>query len=60
MLRNALSWSPKANDKESVGGAGMTPKEEEILDEMREWRGDEFVEAHKELILLQARRVGEL
>ncbi|WP_159077139.1 hypothetical protein [Halococcoides cellulosivorans] len=37
-----------------------TPAEAQILDEMREHRGDEFVEQNAERILTQARLVGEL
>jgi len=34
--------------------------EEEILDRVRERKSDEYVEENRELILMQARLVGEL
>ena len=34
--------------------------EEEILDRVRKRKSDEFVEEHRELILMQARLLGEL
>lgn len=34
--------------------------EEEILDSVRERKSDEYVEENRELILMQARLVGEL
>ena len=43
---------------------GETPKtnpdEERILEQMRESRGEEYVEENRELILAQARLVGDL
>jgi hypothetical protein len=38
----------------------MMKTEEEILDLVRERNGDDWVEEHRELILAQARLVGEL
>lgn len=37
-----------------------TPEEQAIIDEIAESRGEEFAEEHDELILHQARLVGEL
>jgi hypothetical protein len=37
-----------------------TPEEQRVLDEMAKRRGEEFVDKHAELILAQARKVGEL
>ncbi len=37
-----------------------TPEEQAILDEMAEFRDEEWVAEHEELILTQARLVGEL
>lgn len=40
--------------------AERTPQEQAILNEMAELRGEEWVAEHEELILTQARLVGEL
>lgn len=37
-----------------------TPEEQRVLDGMAEKRGKEFVEENKELILAQARLVGDI
>lgn len=37
-----------------------TPEEQRILNEMAEQRGEEFVEENEELILAQARLIGNL
>jgi hypothetical protein len=37
-----------------------TAEEQAIIDEMTEFRGEEWVAEHEELILTQARLVGEL
>lgn len=37
-----------------------TPEEQEIIDQVAKTRGEEWAEEHAELILAQARLVGEL
>lgn len=37
-----------------------TPEEQAIIDQVAEWRGKEWAERHAELILEQARQIGEL
>lgn len=37
-----------------------TPEEQCVIDEIEESRGEEFAEEHDELILAQARLVGDL
>jgi hypothetical protein len=44
----------------SEDDADRTPEEKELLEEMEEERGEEFVEEYDELILVQAERLGKL
>ena len=53
------SMSDEAPDKESkiLRDAGEELDEEEILDQVAEERGEEFVEENEELILADAKRL---